>query len=241
LAQLVLIRHGQATPFEEVTDRLSPLGETQSRRLAEFWLRAHTAFDEVYTGSLLRQRRTEELVREVYTSRGLRWPEAQVMAELNEYDADSVVRQFAPQLAARDPEFRLLVEARECGAGPDQNRRFQKMFEALMNRWITGELDSDDVESWRAFRARVQRGLRTITRPARNGASGRRVAVFTSGGPIGVAVQLALDAPDRSGLEINWRVRNCSLTEFVFSGERLSLDTFNAVPHLDDAALLTFR
>jgi broad specificity phosphatase PhoE len=238
LAQLILVRHGQATPFEEITDRLSPLGETQSRKLAEFWIRHRASFDEVYTGSLLRQRRTAELVEEAYNASGMAWPKAQVLAELDEYDADSVVKQFAPQLAARDAEFRLLVEAHECGGGPDQNRRFQKMFEALMNRWITGELDSPEVESWRAFRDRVQRGLRRITR---GGASGRRVIAFTSGGPIGVAVQIAVDAPDRSGLELNWRVRNCSLTEFVFSGKRLSLDSFNAIPHLDDPALRTFR
>jgi broad specificity phosphatase PhoE len=238
LAQLILVRHGQATPFEEITDRLSPLGETQSRKLAEFWIRHQSSFDEVYTGSLLRQQRTAELVEEAYTASGMAWPEAQVIPDLNEYDADSVVKQFAPQLAARDTAFRQLVEAHQCGGGPDQNRRFQKMFEALMNRWITGELDSPEVESWRAFRDRVQRGLRRITR---GGASGRRVVAFTSGGPIGVAVQTAVDAPDRSGLELNWRVRNCSLTEFVFSGKRLSLDSFNAITHLDDPALRTFR
>ncbi len=242
MAQLILVRHGQATPFEEITDRLSPLGETQARKLAEFWIRNGVGFDEVYTGSLDRQRRTAELVREAFTGHGLVWPEAQVIPELNEYDADSVVKHFAPQLAARDPQFRLLLEATECGGGLDQNRRFQKMFEALMNRWITGELDSNEVESWRTFRDRVQRGLRRITsgagpRPAK----GRRVVAFTSGGPIGVAVQIALQAPDRTGLEVNWRVRNCSLTEFVFSGERLSLDSFNAIPHLDDPALRTFR
>lgn len=224
---MILVRHGQATPFEEITDRLSPLGERQSRKLAEFWIRNQATFDEVYTGSLERQRRTEELVREAFTSRGLAWPEAQVMPELNEYDADSVVKHFAPQWAAS-----------ECGGGPDQNRRFQKMFEALMNRWITGELHSPEVESWRSFHDRVRRGLRRITQ---SGVSGRRVAAFTSGGPIGIAVQIALDAPDRAGLEVNWRVRNCSLTEFVFSGERLSLDSFNAIPHLDDPALRTFR
>jgi broad specificity phosphatase PhoE len=238
LAQLILVRHGQATPFEEITDRLSPVGETQSRKLAEFWIRNGTGFDEVHTGSLNRQRRTEELVGEAFAAQGLAWPEAQVTPELNEYDADQVVKHFAPQLAARDPDFRLLVEATECGGGPDQNRRFQKMFEALMNRWITGELDSPEVESWRGFHDRVRRALRRIMQ---GGVSGRRVAAFTSGGPIGVAVQIALDAPDRVGLEVNWRVRNCSLTEFVFSGQRLSLDSFNAIPHLDDAVLRTFR
>jgi hypothetical protein len=65
--------------------------------------------------------------------------------------------------------------------------------------------------------------------------------MFTSGGFIGTAVHLALGASDRSALEVNWRIRNCSLTEFVFSGDRLSLDSFNIVPHLEDPALWTYR
>jgi broad specificity phosphatase PhoE len=112
------------------------------------------------------------------------------------------------------------------------------MFEELMTRWAAGDLTAPEVESWAAFRERVQRALRLITN--REG-SGRRVAAFTSGGFIGAAVQTALRAPDPSGLEVNWRVRNCSLTGFLFRGERLSLDTFNAIPHLDDPALWSFR
>jgi broad specificity phosphatase PhoE len=228
LAHLVLVRHGQATPFEEIGDRLSALGEAQSRKLGEYWIRNEVAFDEVYTGSLVRQRRTAELAG---------WPEAEILPELDEYDAESIVKVLAPQLADRDPDFRKLAEA-NAGDSLERNRRFQKMFEPLMLRWIAGELESPEVESWRDFRERVGRGLRRMTRA---GASGRRVAAFTSGGPIGVAVQMALHAPERTGLELNWRVRNGSLTEFLFSGRRLSLDSFNAIPHLDDPALRTFR
>jgi broad specificity phosphatase PhoE len=67
------------------------------------------------------------------------------------------------------------------------------------------------------------------------------VAVFTSGGVIGVTVQNVLNAPEPLALEINWRVRNCSMTEFIFSRDRLSLDSFNTIPHLDDPALRTYR
>jgi broad specificity phosphatase PhoE len=70
--------------------------------------------------------------------------------------------------------------------------------------------------------------------------SGRRVAVFTSGGVIGTSVRLALAAPDRTAMEVNWRVRNCSLTEFVFTTGRFSLDSFNALPHLEDPTLWTY-
>jgi broad specificity phosphatase PhoE len=228
LAHLTLVRHGQATPFEEITDRLSPVGEAQSRKLAEFWIRNQVAFDEVYAGSLERQRRTAELAGDVYKSAGLPWPETRIMPELNEYDSEGVLKHFGTRL---EPEI--------GGDVRDRNRRFQIMFEAVMNRWTSEELEAPGVESWREFRQRVERGLRAIMQGG--AASGRRVAAFTSGGVIGVAVQLALRAPARSALEVNWRVRNCSLTEFLFSGARLSLDTFNAIPHLDDPALRTFR
>ena len=42
-------------------------------------------------------------------------------------------------------------------------------------------------------------------------------------------------------LELSWRLRNCSLTEFVFTRGRVTLDSFNAVPHLGDAARWTYR
>jgi len=233
---LILVRHGQATAFEKITDRLSPLGETQSTKLAQFWIRNQVAFDEVYTGALIRQKRTEELVAAEYLASGARWPPAQVLPELNEYEADRVIRYLAPELAARDEEFRKLLEASHAD-GPDRNRRFQRMFEALMSGWVAGTLAAPEVEPWTAFRARVGHGLRRIV----SGGSGRRVVAFTSGGFIGVAVQIALGAPDPSGLEVNWRVRNSSLTEFLFSRGRLSLDSFNAIPHLDDQALRSFR
>ena len=61
-------------------------------------------------------------------------------------------------------------------------------------------------------------------------------------GPIGVCVQLAVDAPASSAVQLNWRVKNASLTEIVFSSlQRLSLDSFNTLPHLDDATLQSFR
>jgi len=239
MSTLTLVRHGQATPFEEITDRLSPLGEAQSRKLGAFWARFQVGFDEVYSGPLRRQQHTAELVGESYAEAGRRWPEVQAMDEFGEYDADGITRKLVPALAEQNPQFRNLVESYEqARGGPDHNRHFQKMFEVVMALWLEGEIEAPGVESWQAFRQRVHRGLRRITEGA---GAGRRVAVFTSGGPIGAAVQLALDAPDRSALEVNWRIRNCSLTEFIFSRDRFSLDTFNATPHLDDPGLWTFR
>jgi broad specificity phosphatase PhoE len=142
--------------------------------------------------------------------------EAQIFSEWNEYDAEGILR----------PHPR-------AGSFPD-NRAFQKMFEKVMLDWIDGRGTG---EPWATFRDRVLAGLRRI----QEGPSDRRVVLFTSGGPIGVLVQTALNAPERSFLEVNWRVRNCSITEFVFSKDRFTLDSFNAVPHLEGPELRTFR
>jgi hypothetical protein len=53
-------------------------------------------------------------------------------------------------------------------------------------------------------------------------------------------VQQSLSAPEKSFLAVNWRVKNASITEFTFSRDRLSLDGFNNVEHLDEA-LRTYR
>ena len=84
-------------------------------------------------------------------------------------------------------------------------------------------VQADGVEPWPAFRDRVSDVITGIML----GPSGREVAVFTSGGPIGFAVHLAMKGPSQSFLEVNWRIRNCSVTEFLFDKVRLTLDSFN--------------
>lgn len=238
MAVLTLIRHGQATPFEKITDRLSPLGELQARKLGEHWVSRGGAFDAVYCGSLVRQRRTAEIVGACYREAGLPWPEPQVDERLNEYDGAGVLKRLGPQLSGSDPAFRALVEAhRDNAGGADRNRHFQRMFEAVVAGWMSGELRSPDVEPWQAFRGRVKSAVDAITA----GGGGRRIAVFTSGGPIGATVQQALQAPAEAGIALSWRIRNCSVTEILFSKGRMTLDCFNVITHLQDSALHSFR
>lgn len=229
MSTLSLVRHGQATPFQRETDQLSPLGEQQARTLAQYWLANEESFDEVYTGTLVRQQRTEAIVAEAFRKAGVKWPVAQATAGWNEYDAPGVLTRFVPTLAERDERFAELVQTFEQSRGtPEQNRHFQRMFEIAMALWLDGVMEVEGVEAFHTFEHRVQSALKAIT----GDAASRSIAVFTSGGPIGLSVQHILQAPARSFLNINWRVRNCSLTEFVFSAGRISLDSFNDVGHL---------
>lgn len=212
MSTLILVRHGQARPFEKESDRLSELGEQQARALRDYFGRTGANFDEVWSGSLERHRRTAELA--VLPE----WPAVRISPDWNEYDATGVIRAVNPP-----PE-----------AFAD-NRAFQKMLEAGMDAWMSEKLIGG-FEPWPAFRERVLRALRTL----QSGPSNRRVLVFTSGGPIGMFVQQSLSAPEKSFLAVNWRVKNASITEFTFSRDRLSLDGFNNVEHLEEA-LRTYR
>ena len=239
MSQLVLVRHGQATLFAATYDRLSPLGEAQARRLGGYWVEHGVAFDAVYGGTLLRQTRTLEIVAEVYAEAGQPWPAPSLTPGLNEYDGDGILQHLLPRLRERDARLRALAETAERHAdGPERYRHYQRLFEAVTGAWAAGAVEAAEVESWAAFHARVSQAWRGILR-AEGG--GRRVAAFTSGGPIAVAVQTAVRAPAAVALELNWRIRNAALTELVFSGDRVSLDTFNTVPHLPDPALWTYR
>lgn len=235
MSHLVLIRHGQARAFDADSDRLSDLGKVQARKLGAYFVERGIQFDEVVTGPLQRQTVTAELVGEVFAAARRPWPEARVDPAWSEYDSTNILATLLPALATQDEPFRALVEA-FASATTDRNRHFQRMFEVLTDRWQRGTLTAEGVEPFSTFHGRVTKALAEVT----DVGDGRTVAVFTSGGPIGVCVQQALDAPPRAALRLNWRVKNASLTRFVFSKGRLSLDSFNELPHLD-SPLQSFR
>lgn len=86
------------------------------------------------------------------------------------------------------------------------------------------------------FRGRVEGGLARIREAT---GPGETVAAFTSGGPVGAAVGAALDLSDEAVLELSFVVQNAACTEFLFSGERFSLNAFNTLPRLYGTELVT--
>lgn len=239
MSKLYIVRHGQASFFSDDYDKLSEMGERQSRVLAEYWIDRGEHFDEVYTGTLQRQQRTAEVVGETFRERGLEWPETHVFPGLDEYPADDVMDVLLPQLCERDERMRVLRDEFEASeGGPARYRSFHRLLEAVMARWIGKDYEPGTLTTWEEFSGGVRGAFQEILEKEGNG---RRVAVFSSGGPVGISVQTALGAPEIKAAELNWRVHNCSFTEFTFSGSRLALDSFNAVPHLSDPELLTYR
>jgi broad specificity phosphatase PhoE len=239
MGRLFLVRHAQASFLEPSYDKLSPTGETQAHLLGEYWARRNVVFDRVCSGPRVRQRDTATIVGAAYRNAGLHFPEPVVMQEFDEYQADAVLEQSLTRLLENDSRVRELHQAFvESASTGERLRNFQRMFEAVIGKWVGGEIAIPGVESWPEFCARVNRGLSQVVSTA-NG--GEQTVIFCSGGPIGVAMQRALNLASRDTLGAVWMSRNCSYSEFLFSGGRFTLSTFNAFPHLDDAALLTYR
>jgi broad specificity phosphatase PhoE len=239
MSMLALVRHGQASFFSDNYDQLSPIGEEQARLLGQYWVRRGVRFDQVVTGPRVRQIETAALAGEAFAKAGIPWPEPQFMPELDEHQVDRLIKLTMPQIAEEYPEIGKLHAAYLAAEAPrDRHRTFQLMFEQVVMLWTQEKVAAPGVESWKAFQERVGAGLKKITG---GDGRGRSVAAFTSVGAVTGCLKISLGCSDRMALDLGWRVRNCSITEFVFSGERLTLDGFNALPHLEDPALWTFR
>jgi broad specificity phosphatase PhoE len=233
MGTLLLVRHGQASAFEDNYDRLSTLGEKQARLLGEAFRKSGRRVDRVFVGPRVRQRRTAEIAAE---AGGL--PAPVVIEGLDEMGVEPLFREHLPGLFEKHAHLAALGDAMLAADGDVARARgFARLFEATLQLWLRDEVTARGVEPWLEFRARVRHALAAVRAEAR----GLRIAAFTSAGPVASAVQLALGADDDTTLSLAFRVRNSSVSEFLFSDDRFSLASFNETPHLPDAALVTVR
>ena len=165
--------------------------------------------------------------------------EIEILDEFDEFRAEVVMDRSLEQLVKTEARMREMHQDFQKAAGKDEKfKTFQKMFEIVISRWAGGELPVEGIEPWPDFCTRVQKGLAQLTA---NGSRGQRIVIFTSGGPVGIAMQRALDLSTPATLRSAWMVRNCAYNEFLFSGDRFTLGSYNSYPHLTDPEFLTYR
>jgi len=239
MSVLTVVRHGQASFLAKDYDKLSEIGERQAAALGAYWARNGVRIDAVYTGPRKRQIDTASIAGAEYAKGGFAWPEPAVIEGLDEYRVDEVMRRYVPDLAAADPHVGELCRSVQRAKGTDElPMAIEKLFRRVSTMWMRKEFKADEVEDWNQFSGRV-RGALAETR--NHGRRGAHVVVITSAGPTAVAMQAALGLDAQAALEMSWLVRNTACSEFLFSGDRFSLWSFNATPHLNDAALITYR
>jgi broad specificity phosphatase PhoE len=236
MSEIYFIRHGQASFGTDDYDRLSSVGTRQARILARHLAQTGKIFDAVYCGKMERQQKTAEEFLNHYRENGLAVQRPQIDENFNEYDSLSVWDALIPEMTAEQPSL-----AGELEKLPGDPKAFQRIFSQVMDRWTRGDYKATAIPRWDEFTRRVVGGLERMT--VRHGAK-KRLAVFTSGGPISVAVRSALGLSDRMTLEISWQLMNASITRLKYNRRGIMLAGFNDVSHLElegDAKLLTYR
>jgi broad specificity phosphatase PhoE len=239
MGTLFLVRHAQASFLEQNYDKLSPLGEAQARLLGDYWAQRNVVFDRACAGPRIRQKNTASLVSEAFENKGLTFPPPQVLPEFDEYQGEAVLERSLPGLVKHDHGIRNLHAVFHSEADSVRRRAtFQKLFEAVIGKWVRGEIVLDGIETWKEFRSRINSGLSKFLSGGRRG---ERVAIFTSGGPTAVAVERALQLTPERTLQVSWMSRNSSWSEFLYDAERFTLSSFNSHGHIVDPAMLTYR
>jgi len=211
MGKLTLVRHGQASFGAADYDQLSELGERQCRLLGAYWRGQERRFSAVLVGTL---KRHAQSLAAIDAELGA-LPEPLVWPGLNEFDFAAIIR------AAHPGELRRPRDAAEI-------KHYFRLLREGLRAWIAGETAPEGVPRHADFVAGVTSALDHVRAHGEG-----EVLIVSSGGPISTAVAHVLGAPAVAAIELNLQLRNSALTEFVFNAEKLSLMSFNHLPHLE--------
>jgi broad specificity phosphatase PhoE len=220
MASIYLIRHGQASFGTDDYDRLSDLGGRQAQVLGEYLDQCGIHFDAVYSGELLRQRRTAEIAVGPQSA-----PSVAVDARFNEINNEEQLTTLLPVVLERYPELEALVPSMG-----HSSKDYQKILKRVFNYWVSEECEEPAIQSWEEYAGNVQGALREVMRSQ---GSGKTIGIFTSGGTIATAVSQVLGIAGHGTYSFYEPVINCSVTRLFYSGERVSLSYFNDHSFLD--------
>lgn len=233
MGSIFFIRHGQASALSENYDQLSDLGIQQSKALAHYFSNQEISIDQIFSGPLERQLNT---AKETMQSNGFATSELGIQDALKEHQCFKVVKEILPGLIEEDPVIRKLA-SKPFSNRNEQINNYLRIYEELSMRWVKNELEypKNKFESWSDFKAR------SIALFENKLVSQKKIntLVFTSGGPISVIVGHVLGLSDQKVMELSWVVQNTSITEVLLNSRKVSLKSFNTVPHLKEKTLIT--
>ena len=212
MSNLYLVRHGQASFGAEDYDKLSELGHKQAVRLGEYFKQKDLKFDAVLTGTLRRHAQTWAGIAQGagLIHEPLQWP------GLNEYDSHAVIEAIHPYKLDK-PDT------------PEMYRHHFRLLKDGLTQWMNGVVSPKGMPTYDEF----QHGVVSALEHVRKNHTGN-VLIVSSGGPISTAVGHILGTTPEKTIELNLRIRNCSITEFAYTPKRHMLVTYNTLPHLED-------
>ncbi len=230
MSKISFFRHAQASYLSDNYDQLSPKGIEQSHFLGKYLARENMQFDKVYSGPLVRQKHTCQIVGQELGQANIDFPMPIILDGLAEHLGPQALKQSLPQLRKEVPVIKAWFE--EIDRDPSTRRKNNlKSFQYFMGRWMNGIIKVPDIQTWDEFMVQVRSALATITEQTNRG---EHIAVFTSGGTISAIICEVLEIINyEKAAELNYLIKNTSRHDFYYSNGKMSLDFMNNVEHLD--------
>jgi broad specificity phosphatase PhoE len=222
MASIYVVRHGQASFGTDDYDRLSELGCRQAEVLGQYFDNRGLHFDAVYTGELLRQRKTAAL------AVGHRVPESEhrVDGRFNEIDNEAQLKIITPILLEQQPGLQALWDKANSSS-----KDYQKLLEQVFNYWVDQQdKPLGELQTWKDYATGVRTALADVMREQ---GPGTNTAIFTSGGTIATIVAHVLGASDMATYQFYEPVINCSVTQLLYNANKVSLSYYNDHSFLD--------
>ena len=99
-----------------------------------------------------------------------------------------------------------------------------------MLAWSQGEVDIGESEKWSEFEARVSTAIEEINQTSKKHDT---ILLVSSGGAIAMALKQILGLSVEKMIDLNFQIKNTSVTNVEIKKDRLVLSGFNHTPHLD--------
>jgi broad specificity phosphatase PhoE len=210
MAELYLIQHAQASFGADDYDKLSELGHNQNYALGQALAAQGVCPDAWVMGNMRRHHQTIEAIAK---GMGLDKVKTEIHTGLNEFD------------------FTGLLNARYRGRpGPenmhtDRKTHFRTLRDTVL-AWQADEIKNPP-ETWATFGQRVEDARQFIVRDGV-----KTVLALSSGGAISQMIAAALHMPKKQQIQLQLRMKNCSVNRFIFTPRAFYLNGFNETPHI---------
>lgn len=239
MANIYLVRHGQASFGAENYDQLSELGMRQCALLGQWMRQTGQQVDRLILGAMQRHQQSAMAFWEGYGSPAhLQQANWQLESGLNEFDHLQMVQLSRPELGSSAQLMQFLAEQKQ------PRQVFEQVFSEALVRWMSGSFDREYAESWCAFQTRIHHAMLKLVPDDSAMKQAQNAIVFTSGGPISVACQKLLAIPDSNLMSMMSVLVNSGVSKLMVRDGRLSLASINNVAHLEqhaDRSLISYR
>jgi broad specificity phosphatase PhoE len=216
MANLILIRHAQASLLSQNYDQLSETGLYQSTLLGKYFADISLSTNRIIRGSLKRHQQTADGICESLSKPS----DIEVDDRWNEFDFKTLIKAYLATYHDQPLAY--------------DNKTDPKIFFSILKKaikaWSEGLIDNENMESWQHFHQRINNALEDICTVSEKTDT---ILVVSSGGAISMALKQVLQIDADKMIDLNFQIKNSSFSSMEIKKDRLVLSSFNQVPHLE--------